>query len=148
MHQFFSVCCIFTGCRLVAASNTVASSASVFTSLLTGDYLTTNWTQSQSQVKVTLRLTASQSVSLGVEPPSGAHDQIFFTVLHLRSCFCWAPSLTRGRVCLFYMLLALASGVFLGSESLGTRDHILLFQTRDFPFRRFLRLAGSRWRSE
>jgi hypothetical protein len=27
------------------------------------------------KVKVTLRLTASQSVSLGVEPPSGAHDQ-------------------------------------------------------------------------
>jgi hypothetical protein len=26
------------------------------------------------------RLTVSQSVSLGVEPPSGAHDQIFITV--------------------------------------------------------------------
>jgi hypothetical protein len=34
----------------------------------------------QVKVKVTLRLTASQSVSLGVEPPSGAHDQIFFTI--------------------------------------------------------------------
>jgi hypothetical protein len=30
--------------------------------------------------------------------------------------------------CLLYMLLALASVVFLGSESLGTRDHILLSQ--------------------
>jgi hypothetical protein len=79
-------------------------------------------------------------------PPSGAHDQIFFTVWHLRSCFCGAPSLTRGRVSLLYMLLALASAVFLGSESLGTRDHILLSQTRDFPFRRLLRLARSRWR--
>jgi hypothetical protein len=67
-------------------------------------------------------------------------------VWHLRSCFCGAPSLTRRRVCLLYMLLALASGVFLGSESLGTRDHILPSQTRDFPFRRLLRLAGSRWR--
>jgi hypothetical protein len=36
--------------------------------------------------------------------------------------------------------------VILGSESLETRDHILLSQTRDFPFRRLLRLAGSRWR--
>jgi hypothetical protein len=27
-----------------------------------------------------------------------------------------------------YMLLALASAVFLGSESFGTRDHILLSQ--------------------
>jgi hypothetical protein len=52
----------------------------------------------------------------------------------------------RGRVCLLYMLLALASVVFLGSESLRTRDHILLSQIWDFPFRRFLRLAESRWR--
>jgi hypothetical protein len=37
------------------------------------------------------------------------------------------------------MLLALASAVFLGSESLETRDHILLFQIWDFPFRRLLR---------
>jgi hypothetical protein len=42
------------------------------------------------------------------------------------------------------MLLALARAVFLGSESLGTRDHILLSQIWDFPFRRLLRLAGSR----
>jgi hypothetical protein len=41
---------------------------------------------------------------------------------------CGAPSLTRGRVCLLYMLLALARAVFLRSESLGTRDHILLTQ--------------------
>jgi hypothetical protein len=71
---------------------------------------------------------------------SGAHDQIFITVSQLRSCFCVAPSLT------LYMLLALASAVFLGSESHGTRDHILLSQIWDFPFRHLLRLAGSRWR--
>jgi hypothetical protein len=40
----------------------------------------------------------------------------------------------------------LASAVFLGSESFGTRDHILLSQILDIPFRRLLRLAGSRWR--
>jgi hypothetical protein len=60
--------------------------------------------------------------------------------------FCGAPSLTRGRVCLLYMLLAFASAVFLGPESLGTRDHILLSQIWDFSFRRLLRLVGSRWR--
>jgi hypothetical protein len=38
----FSVCCIFNGCRLVTVSNAVASSASVFTSLLAGDCLTIN----------------------------------------------------------------------------------------------------------
>jgi hypothetical protein len=47
--------------------------------------------------------------------------------------FCGAPSLTRGRVCLLYMLLALDRAVFLGSESLWTRDHILLSQIWDFP---------------
>jgi hypothetical protein len=36
-----------------------------------------------------------------------------------------APTLTRGLVCLLYMLLALTSSVSLGSESLGTRDRIL-----------------------
>jgi hypothetical protein len=52
----------------------------------------------------------------------------------------------RGRVCLLYMLLALASAVLLGSESLGTRYHILLSDLR-LPFRRLLRIWGSQWRS-
>jgi hypothetical protein len=65
---------------------------------------------SRVKVKGTLRLTASQSISLGVEHPPGAHDQIFITVWQVRS-----RSLTRGRVCLLYMLLVLASAVFLGS---------------------------------
>jgi hypothetical protein len=43
-------------------------------------------------------------------------------------------SLTRGRVCCLQMLLALGSTVILGSESRGTRYHILLSQIRDFPF--------------
>jgi hypothetical protein len=65
----------------------------------------------------------------------------------LRSCFFGgAPSLTGGQVCLLYMLLALASTVFLGPEYLGTRGHILLSQIWDFSFRRLLRLAGSWWR--
>jgi hypothetical protein len=46
--------------------------------------------------------------------PSGAHDQIFITVWQLQSCFCGAPSLMRGCVCFLYMLLVLASAVFLG----------------------------------
>jgi hypothetical protein len=53
---------------------------------------------------------------------------LIIAVWQLRSCFCGAPSLTRGRVCLLYMLLALASTVFLGSEPVGTRDHSLLSQ--------------------
>jgi hypothetical protein len=51
----------------------------------------------------------------------------------LRVCWCGAHSLTRERVCRLQLLLGLASVVILGSESHGTRDHILLSQIRDFP---------------
>jgi hypothetical protein len=57
-----------------------------------------------------------------------------------------APSLTRGRVCHLQFLLALAIAVIFWSESHRTRGHILLSQIWDFPFRRLLRFAGSRWR--
>jgi hypothetical protein len=91
--------------------------------------------------------TDSQSVSKSCcGAPSGVHDQIFITVSQLRSCFCGAHYLTRGQVCLLYTLLVLASAVFLGSESLVTCDYILLPQIWYFPFRRLLRLTGSRWR--
>jgi hypothetical protein len=69
----------------------------------------------------------------------------YLLLWQLWSCFCGVPSLTRGLVCLLYMLLALASAVFCGSESLGTRNHILLSRIWDFPFG-CLRLAGSSWR--
>jgi hypothetical protein len=75
----------------------------------------------QVKVKVTLRLTVSQSVSLGIEHLPGAHDQIFIVPRLLQSCFFWAPSLTRGWVCLLYMSLVLASAMFLGSSFLWTR---------------------------
>jgi hypothetical protein len=68
---------------------------------------------------------------LGVKHPSGAYDQIFITVRHLRVCWCGALSLTRERVCLLQLPLVLASAVILGSESRGTRDHILLSEIRD-----------------
>jgi hypothetical protein len=92
-----------------------------------------NWSsQSQSHIA-----TDDQSISKSwCRAPSAAHDQIFITLWQLRSCFCGAPSLTRGRVCLLCMLVALASVVFFGSD-----PHIW-----DFPFRRLLRLAVSRWR--
>jgi hypothetical protein len=91
--------------------------------------------------------TDGQSISKSYcRAPPGAHGQIFITLWQLRSCFCGAPFLTRGQVCLFYMLLVLASIVFLWSESLGTRDRILLSQIWYFPFRHLLLLAVSRWR--
>jgi hypothetical protein len=51
-------------------------------------------------------------------------------------------ALTRGWVCRLQLLRALASRVILGSESRGTRNHILLFQIWDFPF---CRLHTGQW---
>jgi hypothetical protein len=88
---------------------------------------------SSSKSESKLHWTDGQLISKSwYRAPSGAHNHIFITLWQLWSCFCGAPSLMRGRVCLLYMLLALASVVFHGSKSLGTRDHILLSQIWDF----------------
>jgi hypothetical protein len=68
-------------------------------------------------------------------PIWGLWPDVYYS-LTVMALFSGAPSLTRGRVCLLYLLLAFANVVFLGSESLGARDHILLSQISDFPFRR------------
>jgi hypothetical protein len=86
----------------------------------------------------------SASLSWNKAPNWGLRSD-FITVWQLWVYWCGALSLTRGRVCHLQLLLALASEVILESEPLGTHDHILLSQVRDFPFRRLLRLAGSRW---
>jgi hypothetical protein len=79
------------------------------------------------KIKIILRLT----VCLGVRHPSGAQDQTFITVRHLRACWRGAPSLNRGRVCRLQLLLVLGSAIILGSESSGIHDHILLSQIGD-----------------
>jgi hypothetical protein len=89
---------------------------------------TQGWLQLKKKSQIHIA-TVSQSISKSrCQAPSGAHDQIVIILWQLLSCFCGAPTLTRRRVCLFYMLLALASVVFLRSESLWTHDHILLSQ--------------------
>jgi hypothetical protein len=133
LHRLIPFLPLFCNCQLQNSTHLITTQI---------DSSSTELKQSQSQSHVA---TDGQSVSKSWcrDPIWGSWPDIFY-YLTFTVFFC-AP-LTRGRVCLLYMLLALASAVFLGSESLETRDYILLSQTRDFPFRRLLRLAGSRWR--
>jgi hypothetical protein len=124
----------------------VTSLISPGSSALTLRLWSTPLISSHLSLSLMLRPKVSRPFCLGIKLPSGAYYQIFITVRRLRVCWCGALSLTRGRVCHLQLLLALASAVILGSESRGTRDHILLSQIRDFPFRRLLRLAGLRWK--
>jgi hypothetical protein len=86
--------------------------------------------QSQSHVA-----TDGQSVSKPrCGAPSGAHDQIFITAWQLRSWFCGAPSLTRGRVCLCICYWPLPVQSFSGRCPLGlaTVFYCLRFETSLF----------------
>jgi hypothetical protein len=77
-----------------------------------------------------LRSSLGRPVSLGVKPPSGTQEQICITVTRLRIYWSEAPTLTRGLVCSLQLLLALASTVILGSESLETHDHCTVSDSR------------------
>jgi hypothetical protein len=118
------------------------------THMATVEILDPDSTQETSLTRLSLMLrpTVSRRVCLGIKHPSGAYNQIFITVRQLQVCWCGGLFLTRGRVCRLQLLLALANAVILRSEYRGTRDHILLSQIQDFPFRHLLRFAGLRWR--
>jgi hypothetical protein len=132
----FPAYCVFNNRFMVTDINSGDSSASrsqvLLSQLTTASYL------SQSPNCSLKRLNYPQSSHIATDGqsiskswcrvPSGAHDQIFITLWQLRSCFCGAPSLTKGRVSLLHMLLVLASAFILGSGSRGTLDHILVTQ--------------------
>jgi hypothetical protein len=91
----------------------------------------------RTQVKVMLRPTVSRPLSLGARQTSGTLDQFFsssFIILRqLRVHGCGTPSLMRGWVCSLQLLLGLPSAAFLGSESSGTHERILLSQNWNSP---------------
>jgi hypothetical protein len=107
-------------------------------------------------VSTTLRIESESYVTTDGQPASLSWNKAPFWCLRPDLYYCmtlkrvywyWAHSLTRGRVNRLQFLLVLASAVIFGSESRRTRGHILLSQIWDFPFRRLLRLAGSRWKN-
>jgi hypothetical protein len=89
---------VFTSRSPLTASNSGDSSASRL--IFTASHAELNWTLNLEE-RVSYITTDGQSASLSWnKAPSGAFDQIFITVRQLRVCWCRAPTLTRGRVCL------------------------------------------------
>jgi hypothetical protein len=83
---------------------------------------TNSWWRLTLKVKVKVEFmlgpTVSRPVSLGVKHLSGTQYQIFVTLRQFQSCWRGAPSLTRGRVCRFQLLLFLVS-TFTGPSPAG-----------------------------
>jgi hypothetical protein len=156
---------------MVTASNTGDSSASELMSLRSGEYSTTQllppvdklpgWRPSHTNLQVfashtplqltialslILRPTVSRPVCLGIKHPSGAYRPDFYycqTVAGLLMC----GALSDEKAGLpFTITDGPRHRNHIRAESHGSRDHILLSQILDLPFRRLLRLAGLRWR--
>jgi hypothetical protein len=104
--------------------------------LLTSRNCNSQLTQSATQVKLSqcYVTTDGQSASLSwCQAPSGAQDQIFVTVRQTVAGLLMWCALSDERTGRLQFLSALANAIILGSEFRGTRDHILLSQSRDSP---------------
>jgi hypothetical protein len=143
--KFFPTCSVFTSPFLTMASISGNFWASALETFPTGHRLPTELSsESECESYITTDGQAA-SLSWNKVPILGLRPDFYYCLLQFRVCWYGAPSLTRKRICRLQLLLALASAVFLGPQSRGTRDHILLSQIRDLPFRRLLRLTGLRW---
>jgi hypothetical protein len=93
------------------------------------------------EIYVTLRLTVSQPVCLGIEYPCGTCDQILFPVGMLLSCIYWALR-TRNHILLPHLRLPQpgrpGSRIYIPQEQGGP----VIPPSTGFPLGRLLRLAG------
>jgi hypothetical protein len=141
-------------------------SSSWFTVALTGSYQHNTVTSQWLDMGFGLIIEFIEHLELVITITLSLIRALYFTTAHVKSCLFTSHCLVMDpnivlfcslccRPCTFSqlirglltakLLLAIASTVILGSESGGTRYHILLFQIRDLPFRRLIRLAGLRW---
>jgi hypothetical protein len=112
-----------------------------------GTILISNWLHLKSSRVESYVTTDGQSARLSSNkaPIRGLRPDFYYcqTVAGL---LMWSAFSDERTGLSFTIAAGLASTVIFGSESRGIRDHILLFQIRDFPLRRLLQLAGLRWR--
>jgi hypothetical protein len=104
----------------------------------------------KSELLYDWRFTADQFV-LALSPLRPTTSTFFSSTEHLRYIRYVTSSVTRGWICRLQLLLGFASAVVFGSESRGTHDHILLFQTGTPSTWRarspYLNSPGTRWPS-
>jgi hypothetical protein len=101
---------------------------------------------SQLSLSLMFRPTVSRPICLGAKHPSGAYDQIFITCVTVTVLFFWG-ALSHERSGLSFVY---AAGPWQRSLSRvrvpwDLRPYFTVSHLR-LPFRRLLRLAGSRWR--
>jgi hypothetical protein len=101
--------------------------------------------QSRAEQSISLLPAISRHDHSWHRAPMGPVAIYLLLVWQLRFFFFLWGALSDERTGLTFIYAA-ASAIFLWSEPLGSRDHILLSHIWDFQFCRLLRLAGSRWR--
>jgi hypothetical protein len=142
--QLNSFLVIFCNCqfRRLDSIQFIYSQAHILPGWRLGTRLNSSKSESESYITIDGQ---STSLSWNKAPMWGLRPDFYYCQT-VACMLIWGRSLTRGRVWRLRFLMAVASAVILGSQSLGTRDNVLLSQIRDFPYLRLLRLAGLRWK--
>jgi hypothetical protein len=96
--------------------------------------MASSWPESESESELLYDWRTNANQFVLAPSPLRLTVRIFFQLNTCGHSPYITSSLTRRLVCHLQLFLAPASAFILGSESRGTRDHILLCQIRDFLF--------------